>query len=139
MRAPTRRSVVGALWGIGRPSSDHDPAVGDTKPKRIRIVVVLPEPFGPRNPNTLPAGTARFTPSSTLARPKRLDSPSVAMASGSTTGGSRDQAPLAAASSAEGVTSPATTLPSGNTSALTSGVRSSRAVPKLPWTVVLAE
>ena len=36
--------------GIGSPSSEISPAVGRISPSSIRIVVVLPEPFGPRKP-----------------------------------------------------------------------------------------
>jgi len=34
------------------------PAVGGVSPQIIRIVVDLPAPFGPRNPNTSPAVTS---------------------------------------------------------------------------------
>ena len=36
--------------GISAPSSRIWPAVGEIRPSSIRIVVVLPEPFGPRKP-----------------------------------------------------------------------------------------
>ena len=35
------------------------PPVGRDSPSSIRMVVVFPEPFGPRKPCTPPAGTAR--------------------------------------------------------------------------------
>lgn len=40
---------------IGVPLIVADPDVGDTSPRSIRNVVVLPEPFGPRNPVIEPA------------------------------------------------------------------------------------
>ena len=36
------------------------------------MVVVLPDPFGPRNPNTLPVGTARSMPSTAFRDPNRF-------------------------------------------------------------------
>src|SRR5262245_40848216 len=46
------------------------------RPSSIRIVVVLPEPLGPRKPYTEPVGTARLTPSTVSWPPRnRLDSP----------------------------------------------------------------
>src|SRR5262249_62306359 len=48
---------------------------------RLRTVVVLPAPFGPRSPYTVPAGTARSTPASTALRPNRFSSRSASMAS----------------------------------------------------------
>ena len=34
--------------------------LGEISPSYIRIVVVLPAPFGPTNPQIVPAGTAKF-------------------------------------------------------------------------------
>src|SRR5262249_16570614 len=39
-----------------------------------RSSVVLPAPFGPRNPATSPRATEKLTPSSAVVRPKRLRS-----------------------------------------------------------------
>jgi len=39
------------------------PAVGVTKPANIRMVVVLPAPFGPRKPSTSPGATWKLTSS----------------------------------------------------------------------------
>ena len=36
------------------PSTFAVPAVGSVRPSNIRIVVVLPAPFGPSRPNTSP-------------------------------------------------------------------------------------
>ena len=43
------------------------------------MVVVLPEPFGPRNPYVLPSGTARSMPSTAATLPKCLARPRVSM------------------------------------------------------------
>ena len=44
-----------------------------------RMVVVLPEPLGPRNPKTEPLGTARSTLSTANWWPKRLLRPVVSI------------------------------------------------------------
>src|SRR5512134_417109 len=53
------------------------PWSGRRKPRTIRIVVVFPAPFAPRNPNTSPGRTAKVRPSSAWTSPKRLRSPSI--------------------------------------------------------------
>src|SRR6266576_1295564 len=69
------------------------------RPRSIRIVVVLPEPLGPRKPYTEPAGTARLTPSTASWPPRnRLDSPALLIA----TAGPQD-----AAAGAQGRPAPA--------------------------------
>src|SRR6185437_2236906 len=73
--------------GIASPSRSIDPADGEISPSSIRMVVVLPEPFGPRKPNTEPRGTARLSPSTTARPRNRLVSPLVAIAAASLTGG----------------------------------------------------
>ena len=69
--------------GTGRPSSRTAPLVGRTRPRTQRIVVVFPEPLGPRKPNTPPSGTTRSRPSTATtrrrARPYSLRSPSISM------------------------------------------------------------
>ena len=51
------------------------PAVtGETQPI-IRIVELLPAPFGPRKPNASPCWTSRSIPSTATSSPKRLTSP----------------------------------------------------------------
>ena len=47
--------------GIGTPSSSACPLVAKARPSSSRIVVVFPEPLGPRKPYTEPRGTARLT------------------------------------------------------------------------------
>ena len=39
---------------MGRPRTRAVPEVGSIRPISMRMVVVLPEPFGPRKPKTLP-------------------------------------------------------------------------------------
>src|ERR1700704_3401640 len=48
------------------------PAVGARNPVIIFIVVDLPAPFGPRNPNTSPAGTLNDTLSTATTGPNFL-------------------------------------------------------------------
>ena len=74
--APTR----GSACAVDVPSSECRPAVAKMSPSSSRIVVVLPEPFGPRKPYTEPAGTARSIPSTALTCPKRLVRPVDAIA-----------------------------------------------------------
>src|SRR3954453_18233822 len=62
------------------PRSVTVPALGAMRPRSMRMVVVLPDPLGPRNPNTEPVGTARSTPSTAASSPNRFDRPSVWMA-----------------------------------------------------------
>ena len=47
----------------------------------MRIVVVLPAPFGPTNPQTEPAGMVSARSSTTVREPNRFVSPSVETAS----------------------------------------------------------
>ena len=45
------------------------PRVGSSKPVRHAMVVLFPEPFGPRNPKKLPAGTVSVKFSTAVAWP----------------------------------------------------------------------
>ena len=45
------------------------PGVGDSSVARTRTIVVLPAPFGPSSPSTVPAGTSRSTPASATVSP----------------------------------------------------------------------
>src|SRR3954469_24368780 len=59
------------------------PDVGFSSPAIMRIVVVLPAPFGPRKPWISPGSTDRLTPSTAVNGPYFLTSVSTAiMASG---------------------------------------------------------
>ena len=50
------------------------PLIGETQPI-IRIVEVLPAPFGPRNPNDSPGATSKSMPSTAVNSPNRLVRP----------------------------------------------------------------
>ncbi len=56
----------------GMPATMAEPAVGEISVARIRTVVVLPAPFGPRNPNTSPAATLNDTSDTAVRPPKTL-------------------------------------------------------------------
>ena len=62
------------------PSTVADPDVGEMRPASMRIVVVLPDPFGPTKPTTSPAGTSKLSPSTATTSPKRFDNESAAIA-----------------------------------------------------------
>jgi hypothetical protein len=68
---PTRRPGFGSS-AYGPPSTAALPASGRESPQSIRIVVVLPAPFGPRNPVMVPGWQRNDTSSTTVAAPKRL-------------------------------------------------------------------
>ncbi len=52
-----------------RPPMVADPAVGETRPRSIRRVVVLPAPLGPRNPVTRPGRTVKLRSSTARTWP----------------------------------------------------------------------
>ena len=54
------------------PSSEALPELIGVSPSRTRIAVVLPDPFGPSNPQTVPSGTSSDRSSSATVEPKRL-------------------------------------------------------------------
>ena len=60
--APIRGITADSPSGDGCPSTAARPADADTKPSRQRIVVVFPDPLGPRKPNTPPSGTDKSRP-----------------------------------------------------------------------------
>jgi hypothetical protein len=53
---------------------------GSTRPSSMRSVVVLPAPFGPRNPVIVPRLTEKLSRSTAVTCPKRLVSPRVSIA-----------------------------------------------------------
>ena len=59
------------------PSSRISPADAAVRPSSMRMSVVLPAPFGPRNPNATPAGTRSSTSWTAVRSPKRLVRPEV--------------------------------------------------------------
>src|SRR3954465_9477741 len=54
------------LW----PPMVTSPSVGGMKPVIMRMVVLLPAPFGPRKPNTSPFSTVKETPLTATFGPK---------------------------------------------------------------------
>src|SRR5580765_1152123 len=48
----------------------------------MRMSVVLPAPFGPRRPKTMPSGTSRSTPARAVVDPNRLTTPATLTAGG---------------------------------------------------------
>ena len=56
----------------GIPATEADPDVGAISVPRIRTVVVLPAPFGPRNPKTSPRATVKDTSRTAVRVPKTL-------------------------------------------------------------------
>ena len=57
---------------MSRPSTRAVPAVGCRNPSSSRMNVLLPAPFGPRNPNTSPARTSSVTSlSAAITAPRR--------------------------------------------------------------------
>ncbi len=60
---PTRWITRERPCGTSLPRRRARPAEAETSPRRHRIVVVLPAPFGPRNPKTPPSETSRSSPS----------------------------------------------------------------------------
>jgi hypothetical protein len=61
------------------PSSRMLPALGVSRPISIRMVVLLPEPFGPRKAKITPRSTSRSMPSTAVNSPKRRVSPRARM------------------------------------------------------------
>src|SRR6185436_3005242 len=68
------------------PATDAVPEVGCSSPQRMRIVVVLPEPFGPRIPKISPGRISKEMSSTAVILPKRRT-----MERTSTTGSVRDK------------------------------------------------
>src|SRR5699024_3378526 len=60
----------GLAWAVsGSPSMSTVPVVGLWSPRRHRMGVDLPAPFGPRNPVMAPSGTVKLNPSTTVTWP----------------------------------------------------------------------
>src|SRR5438552_18918254 len=62
------------------PSTSARPPSGRSTVARILTAVVLPAPFGPSSPKTVPTGTSKSMPLSAATLPKCLASPSTRMA-----------------------------------------------------------
>jgi hypothetical protein len=73
-RAPTSRMGTGSS-AYRRPRTVTVPLVGASRPRIMRMVVVLPAPLGPRKPVTRPGVTVQVRSSTATARPKCLVNP----------------------------------------------------------------
>ena len=63
------RRLISAVCSItSKPSTLAEPEVGGMRPISIRIVVVLPAPFGPRKPKISPRSTVKDTPLTAVER-----------------------------------------------------------------------
>jgi len=71
-------TLSGSLAG-SRPRTSTRPLVGSVRPRSIRIVVVLPDPLGPRMPKTSPSWTRRFRSTTAGVSPYCFDRFSVRM------------------------------------------------------------
>ena len=74
IRDESRASTLAAIGLVATsiPAIRTAPAVGLRMPAIIRSVVVLPAPFGPRNPNNSPCGTVRSMESTAVKVPYRF-------------------------------------------------------------------
>ena len=66
--APIRAST-GAPGRTSSPNAVIVPAVGRMRPMSMRSTVVLPAPFGPSSPSTMPCSTVNDTPLTALNPP----------------------------------------------------------------------
>ena len=60
-RLPTRARTSTLSLRVSSPKTSARPPVGRMNPSSVRMVVVLPAPFGPRKPKTSPGKTSRST------------------------------------------------------------------------------
>jgi hypothetical protein len=77
---PTWRLIAAACVRMSSPRQVPLPASGVSSPHSMRIVVVLPLPFGPRKPQMRPRATRSATSSTTVRRSKRLVRPRTSIA-----------------------------------------------------------
>src|SRR5215468_2027874 len=66
-----RDFTASGSWTTSIPATEAVPEVGLRSPQRIRMVVVLPEPFGPRIPKISPCRMSKETSSTAVILPKR--------------------------------------------------------------------
>ena len=76
----TRPRTASASRTMSCPSTRALPPSGASSVASMRIVVVLPAPFGPSTPYTEPRRTARSTPSTARTSPKVLTRPEASIA-----------------------------------------------------------
>jgi hypothetical protein len=68
-----RERIAGPFFAFkGMPATIADPELGAISVPNVRTVVVLPAPFGPRNPNTSPLATLNETSDTAVRPPKTL-------------------------------------------------------------------
>ena len=70
--SPIRRRTACASRATSSPATVARPASARSSVARMRTVVVLPAPFGPSSPSTVPSRTSRSTPSSARTSPPRV-------------------------------------------------------------------
>ena len=72
--------LICSLWRtMSNPATVPPPSVGRLRPHSIRIAVVLPAPFAPRNPKISPRPTSKLMWSTAVKLPNRLVSPFVSI------------------------------------------------------------
>src|SRR5712692_7446886 len=64
--------MVGPCWAGSRPKIVRRPEVTGETPPIMRMVDVLPAPFGPRKPNASPLATSKSMPSTASRSPNLL-------------------------------------------------------------------
>src|SRR5579859_1869287 len=77
---PIERRTAAASRTRSWPSTRARPASGSSSVVRMRKAVVLPAPFGPRRPSTVPCGTDGSMPRSARTSPNDLVNPSTKIA-----------------------------------------------------------
>src|SRR6516164_2643214 len=108
--SPIDRRTAAASRTTSWPSTRARPASGSSSVVRIRTAVVLPAPFGPRTPSTVPCGTDRSIPRSARTSPNDLVRPSTRIA-GPEVGSDSDTHPPEQADSPSNVRAPRTLPP----------------------------
>src|SRR5258708_26932371 len=73
--SPMRWRTASGCWTTSSPATSTSPLVGLRRVQSVLMVVDLPAPLGPRNPNTSPAVTSRSIPLTASRSPYRLTSP----------------------------------------------------------------
>src|SRR6202022_3155186 len=80
--SPSISRTATASCTTSRPKTSALPPSGSSSVASTRTSVVLPAPFGPSNPKTVPSATSRSTPASAVVAPNRLTAPSTRTAGG---------------------------------------------------------
>ncbi len=78
--SPTSRRTRPASETTSRPPTRALPPSGRSSVASTRTAVVLPAPFGPSTPSTVPGRTARSTPARAVVSPNRFTRPSASIA-----------------------------------------------------------